>query len=50
MLNRWNRLVCDTPWEVQMIPEAEHRVQAVARGADFSPAKRHAYEIFDRFE
>jgi hypothetical protein len=42
MLNRWNRLVCDTPWEVQMIPEAEHRVQAGARGTDFWSAIYHA--------
>ena len=50
MLNRWNRLVDGTPWQIDMISEDQHKAQAVARGADFSPAKRHAYEIFDRFE
>jgi len=42
MLNRWNRLVESTPWEIQMIPEAERRVQAGARGKDSFRAIFHA--------
>ena len=42
MLNRWNRLVESTAWEIQMISEAEHRVQVEARGTGFSQAIFHA--------
>ena len=42
MLNRWNRLVAGTPWEIQMLPEGEHRVQAGARGTDSFQAIFHA--------
>ena len=42
MLNRWNRLVDGTAWEIQMTPEGEHRVQAGARGADSFAAIFHA--------
>ena len=50
MLNRWNRLVADTPWQIDMISEDQHKAQAVARGVDFWSAKRPAYEIFDTLE
>ena len=43
MLNRWNRLVESTPWEIQMIPEGERRVQAGARGTDSFRAIYHAF-------
>ena len=42
MLNRWNRLVESTAWEIQMISEAERRVQAGARDTGFSAAIYHA--------
>lgn len=29
MLNRWNRLAEDTPWEIEMFEETEHNGQAV---------------------
>jgi hypothetical protein len=38
MLNRWNRLVADTPWQIDMIAEGVHRVQARAHAPGFSPA------------
>lgn len=42
MLNRWNRLVADTAWEIEMIAEGEHTAQARARGTHFSAAIFHA--------
>jgi len=43
MLNRWNRLVQATPWEIQMIQEGEHRAQAGVRDTGFFPAIFHAF-------
>jgi hypothetical protein len=43
MLNRWNRLVADTPWQIDMIAEDHDRAQAVARGVDFFQATHHAF-------
>jgi hypothetical protein len=42
MLNRWNRLVDGTAWEIQMIPEGERKAQVEARGTGFSAAIYHA--------
>jgi len=42
MLNRWNRLVEGTAWEIQMTQEGERRVQAEARGTDSFAAIFHA--------
>ena len=43
MLNRWNRLVDGTPWQIDMIAEDHDRAQAVARGVDFFQATRPAF-------
>jgi hypothetical protein len=43
MLNRWNRLVEGTAWEIQMIQEGERRVQAGAHGTDSFRAIYHAF-------
>jgi len=43
MLNRWNRLVADSPWQIDMIAEDHDRAQAVARGVDFFQATHHAF-------
>jgi hypothetical protein len=42
MLNRWNRLVQGTAWEIEMIPEAEYKARAKAPAAGFFQAIFHA--------
>ena len=50
MLNRWNRLTADTPWQIDMISEDQHRAQAMAHVVDFSAAKHPAAHFADKFE
>ena len=42
MLNRWNRLVADTPWQIDMIAEGAHMARAGVHAPGFSPAIFHA--------
>ena len=42
MLNRWNRLVAGTPWQIDMIAEDQHMARAMAQSLDFLPATHHA--------